>query len=90
MPSNAHSRSLAHEPREGTPVEEPSPAELVVLGGLAAGLSRREIGADLYISLHTVKTHTRALYRKLGVTSRAEAIARADTLGILDERESPG
>src|SRR5262249_24465994 len=44
--------------------EKPSPAELAVLQGLAAGLSRREIGAELYISLNTVKTHVRELYRK--------------------------
>ncbi|MBV9046645.1 MAG: hypothetical protein JOY58_00145, partial [Solirubrobacterales bacterium] len=46
--------------------EDPSPAELAVLRGLAAGLSRREIGQQLYISLNTVKSHTRELYRKLG------------------------
>jgi LuxR family maltose regulon positive regulatory protein len=71
-------------------LEEPSPAELAVLRGLAAGLSRREIGAELYVSLNTVKTHTRELYRKLGATSRADAIARADTLGLLELSESPG
>jgi len=53
-------------------------------------LSRRQIGAELYISLNTVKTHTRELYRKLGATSRADAIARADALGLLDEAQSPG
>ena len=41
----------------GAPVEEPSPAELAVLRCLATGLSRHEIGARLYISLNTVKTH---------------------------------
>ena len=66
------------------PVEEPSPAELAVLRGLAAGLSRREIGAQLYISLNTVKSHTRELYRKLGATSQAEAVARAEALGLLE------
>ena len=71
-------------------VEEPSAAELAVLGCLATGLSRREIGAQLYISLNTVKTHTRELYRKLHVTSRAEAVARAEALGLLDLTESPG
>jgi ATP/maltotriose-dependent transcriptional regulator MalT len=71
-------------------VEEPSAAELAVLRCLAAGLSRREIGAQLYISLNTVKTHTRELYRKLGVTSRADAVARAEALGLLDPTESPG
>ncbi len=65
-------------------VEEPSPAELAVLRGLAAGLSRREIGAELYISLNTVKSHTRELYRKLGATSHAEAVARAEALGLLE------
>ena len=71
-------------------VEEPSPAELAVLRGLATGLSRREIGAELYISLNTVKTHTRELYRKLGATSRADAVARAEALGLLEPTESPG
>jgi LuxR family transcriptional regulator, maltose regulon positive regulatory protein len=71
-------------------VEEPSAAELAVLRGLASGLSRREIGAQLYISLNTVKTHIRELYRKLDVTSRADAVACADALGLLDPTQSPG
>ena len=71
-------------------VEEPSPAELAVLRGLATGLSQREIGVRLYISMNTVKTHVRELYRKLGVTSRADAVARAQALGLLDRPESPG
>jgi ATP/maltotriose-dependent transcriptional regulator MalT len=71
-------------------VEEPSAAELAVLRGLASGLSRREIGAQLYISLNTVKTHTRELYRKLGASSRADAVARAEALGLLERTESPG
>ena len=71
-------------------VEEPSAAELAVLQSLATGLSRREIGAKLYISLNTVKTHTRELYRKLGATSRADAVARAEALGLLEPTQSPG
>ena len=71
-------------------VEEPSAAELAVLRYLATGLSRREIGVRLYISMNTVKTHARELYRKLGVTSRADAVARAEALGLLDRTESPG
>jgi LuxR family maltose regulon positive regulatory protein len=71
-------------------VEDPSPAELAVLRGLAAGLSRREIGQQLYISLNTVKTHTRELYRKLGASSRAQAVARAEALGLLEPDQSPG
>ena len=75
---------------DGHFLEAPSPAERAVLRELAAGLSRREIGERLYISLNTVKTHTRELYRKLGATSRADAIARAEVLGLLDDVESPG
>jgi LuxR family transcriptional regulator, maltose regulon positive regulatory protein len=71
-------------------IEEPSPAEIAVLRSLADGLSRREIGARLYVSLNTVKTHTRELYRKLGATSRAEAVARSEALGLLERTESPG
>jgi LuxR family maltose regulon positive regulatory protein len=72
------------------PIEAPSPAELAVLRGLAAGLSRREIGQQLYISLNTVKSHTRELYRKLGVSSRAEAVTSAEALGLLDRDQTPG
>ena len=71
-------------------VESPSEAELAVLRCLATGLSRREIGVRLYISLNTVKTHNRELYRKLGAASRAEAVARGEALGLLERTESPG
>lgn len=51
-----------------------------------AGLSRRETGAELYISLNTVKTHARELYRKLGATPRADAIARRGVRPARDDR----
>ena len=73
-----------------SPIEEPSPGELAVLRYLATDLSQREIGARLYVSLNTVKTHTREVYRKLGVHSRPEAVTHARSLGLLDSRESPG
>ena len=59
-------------------------------GASRRGLSRREIGAQLYISLNTVKTHTRELYRKLDATSQTEAVARAEALGLLEPSQSPG
>ena len=71
-------------------VEQPSPAELAVLRWLATGLSRRDVAGRLYISLNTVKSHSRELYRKLDATSRADAVARAEALGLLEGRESPG
>ena len=70
-------------------VEQPSPAELAVLRGLTDGLSRREIGDHLYISMNTVKSHTRELYRKLAATSRNDAVARADALGLLNTPVPP-
>ena len=63
--------------------EELTPKELEVLRLLATRLSRREIGARLYVSLNTVKTHQRAVYRKLGVEYRGAAVSRARELGLL-------
>jgi ATP/maltotriose-dependent transcriptional regulator MalT len=61
-----------------------------VLRCLRTGLSRREIGAKLYISLNRVKTHTGELHRKLDAGSREDAGSRAEALGLLDLIESPG
>ena len=63
--------------------EELTPKEIEVLRLLATRLSRREIGARLYISLNTVKTHQRAIYRKLCVEHRSAAVRRARELGVL-------
>jgi LuxR family maltose regulon positive regulatory protein len=57
--------------------------EFQVLRLLATGLSRREIGEQLDVSLNTVKTHQRAVYRKLNVDSRSAAATRARELGLL-------
>jgi LuxR family maltose regulon positive regulatory protein len=66
-----------------TVTEELTAKEREVLRLLATRLSRREIGQRLYVSVNTVKTHQRAVYRKLGVENRAEAVARARELGLL-------
>ena len=60
-----------------------SRAEMRVLRLLPTSLTLRGIGEELYLSLNTVKTHTRSLHRKLGVTCRLEAVDRARALGIL-------
>ena len=73
----------------GAVLEAPSEAELAVLRLMATDLSTREIGEHLFLSPNTVRSHRRALYRKLDVHSRAEAIARATALGLLDEAELP-
>jgi ATP/maltotriose-dependent transcriptional regulator MalT len=63
--------------------EELTSKEVGVLRLLATQLSRREIGQRLYVSLNTVKTHQRAVYRKLGVVDRTAAVSRARKLGLL-------
>ncbi|WP_309137385.1 LuxR C-terminal-related transcriptional regulator [Pseudomonas sp. LS44] len=57
--------------------------ELAVLKLLAEGLSNQEIGSALFISLNTVKTHTKKINTKLDVKRRTQAINRAKALGIL-------
>ena len=57
--------------------------ELQILRLVDAGLSNREIAEALYISLNTVKTHTKSLYSKLNVHSRTQAINRARDLKLL-------
>lgn len=71
-------------------VSSPSSRELEILRYLATGLSNREIAAELYISLNTMKTHVRSLYRRLGVSyrrlgvsSRSQAVAAGRARGVL-------
>jgi ATP/maltotriose-dependent transcriptional regulator MalT len=63
--------------------ESLTPREEAVLWFLAGTLSLREIGQEMYVSLNTVKSHTRAIYRKLGVSNRHDAIRRGRELAIL-------
>jgi LuxR family maltose regulon positive regulatory protein len=63
--------------------EELSERELGVLRLLASNLTQREIGGELYLSLNTVKSHTRSIFRKLGVSGRDEAVARARELELI-------
>jgi LuxR family maltose regulon positive regulatory protein len=60
-----------------------SDAELSVLRLLRSELSQREIAGELHLSFNTIKTHTRNIYRKLGVAERAEAVARARDLSLI-------
>lgn len=59
-------------------------AELRILRFLPTHLSFREIGARLHVSTNTVKTQAHAVYRKLEVASRSEAVRRASEIGLLD------
>jgi LuxR family transcriptional regulator, maltose regulon positive regulatory protein len=64
-------------------VEALSERELSVLRYLPSRLSNREIGDELYVSLNTVKSHLKTIYRKLDVDRRDDAVRRARQLGLL-------
>ena len=68
---------------DGEILEAPSQAEIAVLRLLATDQSAREIAGELFLSANTVRSHTRAIYRKLGVRSREDAVARANVLNLL-------
>jgi LuxR family maltose regulon positive regulatory protein len=57
--------------------------ELDILRDLPSLLSLRDIAAAHVVSLNTVKTHLKAVYRKLGASSRREAVDHARELGLL-------
>jgi LuxR family maltose regulon positive regulatory protein len=73
----------------GELLQPPTDAELAVLTLLAGDLSIREIGERLFLSQNTIRSHTRALYRKLGVHTRSDAVARATALGLLKQTQRP-
>ena len=70
--------------REAPVIVEPlSEREREVLEHVSAMESTAEIATEMYISVNTVKTHLKSIYRKLAVTHRGEAVRRAKKLGLL-------
>ena len=69
-----------HESPAGPRLSE---REREVLDLIASGATNREIAERLFLSPHTVKEHTSSLYRKLGVRNRAEAVQKAQRLGLI-------
>jgi len=65
------------------PSEELSERELAVLRFLPTSLTNREIADELFVSVNTVKTHVKQIYRKLGAHDRREAVVRARQLGLV-------
>jgi LuxR family maltose regulon positive regulatory protein len=77
-------QSLASTPHRRVQTAAPlTERELGVLRLLPTRLSNQEIGRELYISVNTVRTHVQSIYRKLEVTTRAEAVANARELGLI-------
>ena len=79
----AGSEPAAYREAVDQPHEALSERELAVLRFLSTNLTAGEIGKELYLSVHTVKTHMRKLYAKLDVHTRAEAVQRGRSLGLL-------
>ena len=76
--------SQGHEVFAEAPLDSPlSDREQEVLSLIATGSTNKEIAGQLHLSPHTVKEHTSAIYRKLGVRNRAEATRQAQRLNIL-------
>ena len=69
-----------HESPAGPPLSE---REREVLEAIAGGATNREIAGVLFLSPHTVKEHTSSLYRKLGARNRAEAVQKAQRIGLI-------
>lgn len=66
-------------PQYGEPL---STRERIVLGELSESITLEEIARHLFVSRNTVKTQVRAVYRKIGVSTRAEAVAWAKAAGL--------
>jgi two-component system response regulator DesR len=71
------------EPKADQPAPILTEREREVLDLIAAGSTNREIAQRLYLSPHTVKEHTSVLYRKLHARNRADAVQRAQRMGLL-------
>jgi LuxR family maltose regulon positive regulatory protein len=76
--ATAAGAGAAHEPL--------SARELEVLRLLPSDLPNAELASELFVSLNTLKTHMKSVYRKLGATSRADAVRRGRELGVLPPR----
>ena len=76
----AHFRQVPEAPAQGDVL---TPREREVLVQLSRGISIAKIAAELGISRHTVGDHVKNLYRKLNITSRAEAALQARHLGLI-------
>lgn len=81
-----HAERRLSEPRDESRVAagcDLSAREHAVLRLLASPLTQREIGRELHVSVNTIKTHARSIFRKLGVSTRREAVERAYESGVM-------
>lgn len=83
-PGAAVQRPTRTQTSEARLVEDLTERELAVLVRLAQAMSNEDIAQDLFLSVNTVKTHVRGVYRKLAVSRRSEAVRRGRELGLLE------
>jgi|SRR5215218_4573986 LuxR family maltose regulon positive regulatory protein len=79
-------RGRAQPGRRARPAGPLTEQEHAVLQLLPTKLSTREIGGELYVSVSTVRSQVQAIYRKLEVSGRAEAVDRTRELGLISPR----
>ena len=84
-PGTAPPQKKPSAPAQATPlvVERLSAREREVLAHASEMLSKAEIATEMYLSVNTVKTHLRSIYRKLSATHRSEAVRRAQQLELI-------
>ena len=81
--------TIEHRGREGSPaiavlLAEPlSEREQAILRYLPTMMSNHEIASELFVSVNTVKTHLKAIYRKLDASGRRDAVQRGRDLGLM-------
>ncbi len=78
-----HFNGGAVKPQAASPSEPLTPRELDVLKAVARGLTNTEIGAELFMSLSTVKTHLASVQSKIGARNRVESAAWAWRSGVV-------
>jgi LuxR family maltose regulon positive regulatory protein len=88
LPGSARRREIPFHPANASRldpviVESLSDREREVLRFASAMLSTEEIARSMYLSVNTVKTHFKSIFRKLGATRRGEAVRRAKKLGLI-------
>lgn len=76
-------RLRKHKPQEGQLEREPTEREFLVLRLLDDELTTRQIAERLYVAPSTVRTHLKSIYRKLGVSSRGDAVEEAHARGLI-------
>jgi LuxR family maltose regulon positive regulatory protein len=75
--------AFAPPPATASPVEPLTDREQTVLRYLSSKLSTRQIANELYVSVNTVRSHVRSVYRKLDASRRDDAVRRARSLRLL-------